>query len=79
MSLIIPDEVVKSTRMSLSELSLEIAVMLFQKGKLTLGQASQLADISQYQFQHLLLSRKIPVHYDELEFEADVKTLKELN
>jgi len=29
------------------------------------------------QFQHLLASRKIPVHYGVAEFEEDLKTLKE--
>lgn len=51
--------------------------MLFQKDKLTLGQASQLADMNQFQFQHLLASRQIPIHYDENDFEDDIKTLKE--
>lgn len=45
------------------KLKQEIAVMLFQNYKLTLGQASKLADMSQYQFQHLLASGKIPIHY----------------
>lgn len=79
MDFTIPDEIVKSTRMTASELAQEIAVMLFQKGKLTLGQAARLADMSQYQFQHLLASRKIPIHYDVSEFEDDVETIKRIN
>jgi len=78
MSLVIPDEILQSTHMSETELSQEIAVLLFQKEKLTLGQASQLARLSQWQFQQLLASRHIPVHYDVAEFEEDLKTLKEL-
>jgi predicted HTH domain antitoxin len=78
MSLVIPDEILQSTHMSETELSQEIAVLLFQKEKLTLGQASQLAELSQWQFQQLLASRHIPVHYDVAEFEEDLKTLKEL-
>jgi predicted HTH domain antitoxin len=76
--LLIPDEIVHATRMSEEELVQEIAVLLFQKGKLTLGQASRLAGISQLQFQHLLASRQIPVHYDVEDFEEDLKTLREL-
>ena len=76
MSLIIPDEILQATRMSAAELSQEIAVLLFQKEKLTLGQASHLAGISQVQFQHLLASRHLPVHYDVAEFEEDLKTLQ---
>lgn len=64
--------------MSATELKQEIAVLLFQKEKLTLGQASRFAGISQLQFQHLLASRQIPVHYDVAELEEDLKTLQEL-
>jgi len=78
MTLIIPDEIVKSTRMSIAELTQEIAIMLYQKEKITLGQASRLADISQFQFQHLLASRRIEIHYDETDFSKDLETLKEL-
>ncbi len=76
--LAIPAEIVEATHMSASELKQEIAVMLFQNCKLTLGQASKLADMSQYQFQHLLASRKIPIHYGIEDFKADLKTLEEI-
>jgi predicted HTH domain antitoxin len=78
MSLVIPDEILQASRMSEAELRQEIAVLLFQKEKLTLGQASRLAEMGQVQFQHLLASRHIPVHYDVTEFEEDLKTLQEL-
>ncbi len=78
MSVIISDEILQATGLSEAELKQEIAVLLFQREKLTLGQASQLAGVSQLQFQHLLASRQIPVHYDVAEFEEDLKTLKEL-
>jgi len=77
MTLTIPEEIVRSTRMSIPELSQEIAVLLFQKEKLTLGLASQLARMSRLRFQHLLASRQIPIHYDEQDFEDDFETLKD--
>jgi predicted HTH domain antitoxin len=78
MGLTIPDDILLVTRMSEEELRQEIAILLFQKEKLTLGQASRLAEMSLLQFQHLLASRQIPVHYDVAEFEADLQTLHEL-
>lgn len=77
MSVIIPDDILKAAHMSEDELKQEIAILLFQREKLPLGQASALAGMSRLQFQHLLASRKIPVHYDVAEFEEDLKTLKE--
>jgi predicted HTH domain antitoxin len=64
--------------MSEAELKQEIAVMLFQKEKLTLGQASNLAEMNQFQFQNLLASRQIPLHYDLEDLDADLKTLRKL-
>jgi predicted HTH domain antitoxin len=78
MSLVIPDYILNAARMSVRELSEEIAVMLFQKEKVTLAQASRLAGMNRLQFQHLLASRQIPIHYDVQDFEKDIKTLRRL-
>ncbi len=78
MGIIIPDDILQATRMSEDELRQELAVLLYQKEKLTLAQASRLAGLSRLQFQHLLASRRIAVHYDVAEFEEDIKTLKEI-
>ena len=78
MGLLIPDEVLQASRLSERELKVEIAVMLFEKEKLTLGQASRLAAMDHLEFQHLLASRRIPVHYDVDDFEQDLATLSEL-
>lgn len=78
MSLVISDKVLSSTRMSQEELRREIAVMLFEKDKLTLGQASDFAGMSVRSFLHLLASREIPIHYDVAEFQEDLETLRRL-
>jgi len=76
--LAISAEIVEATRMSVPELKQEIAVMLFRIKKLTLGQAAKLADMSRFQFQHLLADRKIPIHFGIEDFKADLKTLEEI-
>ena len=78
MSVVISDETLQAARLSAAELKQEIAVLLFQKNKLTLGQASKLADMSQFRFQHLLASRNIPVHYDIKDLADDLATLQKL-
>ncbi|OGW50097.1 MAG: hypothetical protein A2Z50_02940 [Nitrospirae bacterium RBG_19FT_COMBO_42_15] len=78
MGVIIADEILQAARMTEDELRQELAVLLYQKEKLTLGQASRLAGLSRLRFQHLLASRRITVHYDVAEFEEDIKTLKEI-
>ena len=78
MSVTITNDIFQSTGMTEAELELEIAVMLYQKEKLTLGNASRLAGMNQLNFQQLLASRNICMHYDVEEFREDLKTLQEL-
>ena len=79
MSVVIPDEVLHATRMSANEWMHEIAILLFHKEKLSIGQASRLPGMSRLQVQHLLASRQIPLHYGVAEFEADLETLREIS
>lgn len=78
MSIVVSDELLAATRMSEAEMRQEIAVMLFQKEKLTLAQASRFAGMHRIAFQHLLASRQIPMHYGIEDFEQDIKNLREL-
>jgi predicted HTH domain antitoxin len=77
MSIIIPDDVLHSARLTEAEIRQELAVALFQKEKLSLGQASELAQMSAADFQHLLAARRISLHYDVGDLEADVATLRD--
>ncbi|TAF18027.1 MAG: UPF0175 family protein, partial [Nostocales cyanobacterium] len=66
-----------STGMTSKELLIEIAVMLFEKEKVSLGKASKIAEMNYVEFQELLAQRNISLHYDVAEFQEDMKTLKE--
>ncbi len=76
MSVVISDDILDAIHMSAEELKREIAVLLFQQERWTLGQASQMAGMSRLQFQFLLASRQIPPHYGVADFDADLKTLR---
>ncbi|HBQ98320.1 MULTISPECIES: UPF0175 family protein [unclassified Roseofilum] len=77
MSILISDEILTLTRMTEPEMRQEIAILLFQKRKLSLSQASRFAQMNRIAFQHLLASRKIPV-YDLEDFEKDIRNLQEM-
>ena len=79
MSLLITDEFLQTADISEAELQLEIAILLFQQEKITLGTASQFAGMNQLDFQRILGSRKIPIHYGVDEFKQDLKTLEANN
>ena len=78
MIITLPDNIIESTRMTEAELRQEFAVMLYQKEKITLGQASELAEMNQLQFQHLLASQGITINYDIQDLETDLKNLAAL-
>jgi predicted HTH domain antitoxin len=79
MSLVISDEILQASQLTASEFRQEIALHLFQTGRLTLGYASQLADMPLQSFRQLLKQRNIPLYsYDVEDFELDLKNLHEL-
>ena len=65
MSLVIPDEFLQTAKISEAELRLEIAILLFEQEKITLGAASQFAGMNQLKFQQILSKRKISIHYSD--------------
>lgn len=65
-----------SLEMSVDEFTLEIAVLLYSQGKLSMGKANKLVNMNRILFQEELGKRKIPVSYDEAELNADLTTLE---
>jgi predicted HTH domain antitoxin len=79
MKQLIPDDIIEATKMSVDEIKIELAIHLFHLEKITLSQASRLASLPRLQFQHLLASRSISVHYGLEDFEEDLETIRRLN
>lgn len=71
----IPDQVISQTGISSKEILLSAAIILFQEERLTLGQASKLAGVHQFEFQKVLVVRGIPIHYGEEEYHNDLQTI----
>ncbi len=69
----LPDELLQSTKLTEAELKTELALALFQRERLTLGQAALLAGLPQLDFQRLLASRQIPLHYGLEAMEQDLQ------
>jgi predicted HTH domain antitoxin len=59
------------------DIKLHLALGMFMDNRVTLGQGAAIAGLSQSEFLHELGSRRIPVHYDEADAEADVATSKQ--
>jgi predicted HTH domain antitoxin len=74
----IPQDILDSSRLTLSELKVEIAVYLYAQGRLSIGKARELADMSLWEFRQLLALRRIPPHYDKIDLDKDMATLREM-
>jgi predicted HTH domain antitoxin len=70
--------ILDSARLTVPELKVELAVLLYQQGRLSIGKARELAGMSLWQFRQLLGSRKIGPHYSIEEYREDLETLREL-
>ena len=78
MTLTIPDDILTAAKITEEELKLEIAILLYQQKKLSIGKARHLAGMHLIEFQKELSGREICINYDVEDLQADIETLKEL-
>lgn len=74
----IPQDILDSARLSLSEARLELAIALYAQRRLSIGKARELANVSLWQFRQILAARRISVNYDVEELHQDIATLQKL-
>ena len=79
MSVTIADEILQASGLTPDEFRQEIALYMFEAGRLSLTYPSLLADLHPNAFRQLLKQRQIPLYsYDVEDFELDLKNLGEL-
>ncbi len=74
----ISQDILDSARLTIDDLKKEIAVILYTQGRLSIGKARELADMSLWEFRQLLAFRRISPHYDVSDLDEDLATLHEL-
>jgi predicted HTH domain antitoxin len=74
----IPREILHAARISPAEVRRELAILLFAQGRLSFGKARELAEMTHWQFQQLLASRSIDLHYDLDDYQQDLNTLHDI-
>jgi len=76
----IPDYMLASIKIPMNELERELktdlALILYQREAISLGNARKLAEMSKWEFLEELGRRKIPRHYTEKEFMEDLTFAK---
>lgn len=78
MSVLIPDDILRATKMTEDELKLEIAIMLYKQEKISSGKARAWTKLTVIEFQHELAKRGLGINYDVEDLQADVKTLQSM-
>ena len=74
----VPDPILQQAGLSPSEILLKLAILLFQEDRISLGQASKLADLHMVEFQKELARRNIPIHYGQEDYQNDKQIVKNL-
>jgi predicted HTH domain antitoxin len=74
--LTLPDSV--EAMLSPQLVALHLAIGLFVTEEVTLGQAAEIAGISQTAFLKELRVRRIPIHYGRAELEEDLRVIESL-
>lgn len=77
-SLEVPTDILDSARISVDELRVELAILLYSQGRLGLGKAHELANLSLWEFRQILGLRGISPHYDTTDLDTDLETLRQL-
>lgn len=75
----LPRHLVDAAKISSDEIKIELAIHLYERRRLGIGHARELAGLSLWEFRQLLASRKIPPHYDVSDLDEDVRTWKALD
>ncbi len=78
MDLLIKEEILEKAEITAEELIIEIAVHLYDIGRLSMGQARNLAQLDQISFQKELAKRDVYIQYDIKDLETDLENLRKL-
>jgi predicted HTH domain antitoxin len=73
----IEDNLVEGLELTPQEARIDLAVGLYADRRVSLGRAARIAGISQPEFLRELGRRRVPMHYDLAELEADLLVLRE--
>lgn len=71
-------DILESARITPAEALVELAVALYAERRLSVGKACELARMPLWRFRQLLAAREVPSHYDTVDVEDDITTIREL-
>lgn len=78
MELTVPDELIQTTNLTQDQLRFDLALGLYIDQRITLGRGAEIAGITKPVFLDELGKRKLPIHYDAEDLQADLETIAAL-
>ncbi len=79
MALVISDEFMATSKLTEQEVWLELSLMLYQKKRISLGKAAELAGLSRLQMQAELKKRNIFLNISPDDLKKDLENLRALD
>ncbi|MCU0771386.1 MAG: UPF0175 family protein [Verrucomicrobia bacterium] len=76
MNLVLPEKV--EATLKPQEARLDFAVGLYSSGRVTMGTAAEVANLSIPEFQRELGQRRIPIHYGPKDLAEDIQAAREI-
>ncbi len=73
--LVISQQILQDIKMTAQELAIEIAVYLYEKQKLSMGQAKRFCGLDHISFQKALAQHNVYIHYEMEDVQQDLKNL----
>ncbi len=74
--ILIPGKILEESGISLRDFMVDLAVYLYQRELMTMGQARKLAGLDQISFQKALAERGVFMHYGVEDLHEDLRNLK---
>jgi len=78
MKVMVPDGILEGMSIDQKDILFDLALGMYADGRLTLGQAAELASLPQPAFLKELGKRSIPVHYGPRDLKTDLETIGKL-
>ena len=75
---IIPANTLQELHLDPNDLRIDLAVFLYDQGKISMGRARKLAELTQIDFQKAMMQRGVHIKYDVSDLEKDIATIQSL-
>lgn len=78
MTLELPNHILTDSKYQLQDLQIDVALVLYQRQKISLARAARWIGMNRLEFQKLLKDRSIPINLSIDDFKTDLKTLESM-